>query len=209
VEEAKSRNESLEAENGATRERSMRRILELERFQADLTWLLRAEERDNGSNRAIAAALRSDASSHAATVARLEAVLASARAQVEEAKSRNESLEAENGAAREGSMRLILDLELFQADLTWLLRAKERDNGLNRAIAAALRSLARFRQKFADNKELEREKDDVKARYDQELARLSQELADTKTRLELACHVSEIVAAVVFVAVAAAIITIG
>ena len=112
---------------------------------------------------------------------------------MEEAKSRNESLEAENGAAREGSMRFILDLELFQADLTWLLRAEERDNGSNRAIAAALRSLARFRQEFADNKELEWETDDVKARYDQELARLSQELADTKTRLELACHVSEIV----------------
>jgi hypothetical protein len=72
VEEAKSRNESLEAENDAARKGLMRRIAELERFRADLTSLLRAEERDNDSNRAIAAALRSDASSHAATVARLE-----------------------------------------------------------------------------------------------------------------------------------------
>jgi chromosome segregation ATPase len=72
VEEAKSRNESLEAKNDAAREGLMRRIAELERFRADLTSLLRAEERDNDSNRAIAAALRSDASSHAATVARLE-----------------------------------------------------------------------------------------------------------------------------------------
>ena len=66
------RNESLEAENDAAREGLMRRIAELERFRADLTSLLRAEERDNDSNRAIAAALRSDASSRAATVARLE-----------------------------------------------------------------------------------------------------------------------------------------
>ena len=72
VEEAKSRNESLKAENDAAREGLMRRIAELERFRADLTSLLRAEERNNDSNRAIAAALRSDASSRAAIVARLE-----------------------------------------------------------------------------------------------------------------------------------------
>jgi hypothetical protein len=72
VEEANRRNKNLEAENGAAREGLMRRISELERFEADLTSLLRAEERDNDSNRAIAAALRSDASSHAATIARLE-----------------------------------------------------------------------------------------------------------------------------------------
>jgi chromosome segregation ATPase len=68
-------NESLEAENGAARERLMRCISELERVEADLTSLLRAEERYNDSNRAIAAALRSDRSSHAATVARLEGSL--------------------------------------------------------------------------------------------------------------------------------------
>jgi hypothetical protein len=49
-----------------------REASKLERVEADLTSLLRKEERDNDSNRAIAAALRSDASSHAATVARLE-----------------------------------------------------------------------------------------------------------------------------------------
>ena len=50
-------NESLEAENGAAREGLMRRISELERVEADLTSLLRAEERYNDSNRAIAATL--------------------------------------------------------------------------------------------------------------------------------------------------------
>ena len=49
-----------------------REASKLERVEADLTSLLRAEERYNDSNRAIAATLWSDALSHAATVARLE-----------------------------------------------------------------------------------------------------------------------------------------
>ena len=56
-----------------------------------------------------------------------EAELASARTQVEEANRRNERLEAENGAARDGLMRRISDLERVEADLTSLLRAEERD----------------------------------------------------------------------------------
>jgi hypothetical protein len=61
-----------------------------------------------------------------------------------------------------------------------------------RAMFAADDDKMGLRQEFADNKAgLEREKEDVKARYDQELARrlsqelarrLSQELADAKTR---------------------------
>jgi hypothetical protein len=57
---------------------------------------------------------------------------------VEEVKSRNESLEAKNDTAREGLMRCIAELERFRADLTSLLRAEERDNDSNRAIAAVL-----------------------------------------------------------------------
>ena len=50
----------------------------------------------------------------------------------------NKILEAKNGAAREGLMRCISELERVEADLTSLLRAEERYNDSNRAIAATL-----------------------------------------------------------------------
>ena len=50
----------------------------------------------------------------------------------------NEILEAENGAAREGLMRCISELERVEVDLTSLLRAEERYNDSNRAIADML-----------------------------------------------------------------------
>ncbi|KAL3807868.1 hypothetical protein ACHAXA_010641 [Cyclostephanos tholiformis] len=69
----------------------------------------------------------------------IRAELASARSEIEEANRRNE-LEAENGAAHEGLICRIAELERAKSELTLLLEAEKHDNNANRATIAVLQT---------------------------------------------------------------------
>jgi len=70
----------------------------------------------------------------------VRAELASARSEIDEANRRNENIEAENGAAHDGLMRRIAELERAESELTSLLEAKKHDNDANQATIVVLQT---------------------------------------------------------------------